>query len=114
MGAEYAVTKDSTAAASPETKGRVLSGFAVYNLPESPLALIGRVDRWDPDTDISPDGPSLATGEQTRVIAGMSYRVNPNVRLLLDADLASLTHGSPSNAYDASRRSIFFHTEFKF
>lgn len=114
VGAEYAVTKDSTSASSPETNGRVMSGFAVFSLPESPLALIGRVDRWDPDTDVSPDGPSLATGEQTRVIAGVSYRVNPNVRLLLDADLASLRHGSPSNAYDASRRSIFFHTEFTF
>ncbi len=98
LGAEYAVTKDSTAADSPETAGRVISAFAVYNLPASPLAVIGRVDRWDPNTDVTPDGPDLASGEQTRVIGGVSYQLNPNVRLLLDADLASLTHGSPNNA----------------
>ena len=31
-----------------------------------------------------------------------------------DADLLSLEHGSPDNAFNATRRTVFFHTEFRF
>ncbi len=114
LGGLYAITKDSTAVASPETKGSVLSAFATYDLPRSPLGLMARVDRWDPDTDVDPSEPDLRYDVQTRIIAGAAYRLTPDVRLLLDADLASLEHGSPSNGYDAARRSLYFHVEFKF
>lgn len=114
LGVEYAVTRDSTAADSPETAGRVMSAFGVYALAGSPLALMARVDRHDPDTDVEPAGPDLATGERTRVIAGVSYQMTPEVRFLVDADLLSLEHGSPDNAFNASRRTLYFHTEFRF
>lgn len=114
LGLEYAVTQDSTAADAPETKGRVLSAWGVYNLPDSPLALLARVDRHDPDTDVDPAGPDLATGERTRVIAGVSYQMTPEVRFLVDADLLSLQHGSPGNTFDATRRTLYFHTQFTF
>jgi hypothetical protein len=48
------------------------------------------------------------------VIAGVSYQLTPDVRLLVDADMLSLEHGSPNNAFNASRRTLFFHTEFRF
>lgn len=114
LGLEYAVTQDSTAADAPETAGRVMSAFGVYNLPGSPLALMARVDRHDPDTDVEPSGPDLDTGERTRVIAGVSYQMTPEVRFLVDADLLSLEHGSPDNAFNATRRTLYFHTEFRF
>ncbi len=114
LGLEYAVTQDSTAADAPETKGRVLSAWGVYALPSSPLALLARVDRHDPNTEVDPAGPDLASGERTRVIAGVSYQATPEVRFLVDADLLSLEHGSPNNAFNASRRTLYFHTEFKF
>lgn len=114
LAVEYAVTRDSTAADAPETRGRVLSAFGVYNLAGSPLALMARVDRHDPDTDADPAGPDLDAGERTRVIAGVSYQMTPEVRFLVDADLLSLEHGSPGNAFDATRRTLYFHTEFRF
>lgn len=114
LGAEYGVTSDSTAADSPETKGRVLSAYGVYRSADSRLALLARVDKVDPDTDIDPAGPDLSSGERTRVIAGVSYQMTPDVRLLVDADLLTAQHGSPNNAFNATRRTLYFHTEFKF
>jgi hypothetical protein len=114
LGAEYGVTSDSTSEESPETKGRVISTYGVYRPANSRLAVLGRYDRVDRDTDLEPTGPDLAAGVHTRVIAGVSYQMTPDVRLLLDADLSSLEHGSPDNAFNATRRTLFFHTEFKF
>ena len=56
----------------------------------------------------------LAVNRQTRVIAGISYTASPNLRLLLDVDLNSLDGGSPTNSFDRSRQTLFFHTEVKF
>ena len=114
VGAEYGVTSDSTAVDSPETRGRVISAYGVYRPAGSRLALLGRYDQVDADTDIDPTGPDLSTGVRTRVIAGVSYQMTPDVRILVDADLLSLEHGSPNNAFNATRRTLFLHTEFKF
>lgn len=108
LGTEYAVTKDG------ETRGRVLSAWGTYDLTDSPLGLMARVDQWDPDTDIDPTGVDLATGTQTRMIAGVAYRLAPMVRLLLDADIVSAQHGPAGNSFQAANRSLFFHTEIKF
>jgi hypothetical protein len=114
LGAEYGITSDSTAVDSPETKGRVISAYGVFRPTASRLALLARWDQVDPNTDIEPDVPDLSTGVRTRVIAGVSYQLTPDVRLLVDADMLSLEHGSPNNAFNASRRTLFFHTEFRF
>lgn len=114
LAANYGITQDSTADEKPETKGTVASAYAVYTFPQEKIAVLARVDSYDADSDSDPGIPSLAEGRQTRWIAGVSYRLTPNVRVLLDADLLSLEHGSPSNAYDASRRTLYFHTEFRF
>jgi hypothetical protein len=114
LGLEYAVARDSTASDAPQTAGRVMSAFGRLRLPDSPLEVMARVDRHDPDRDTDPAGPDPATGERTRVIAGMSYQMTPQVRFLVDADLLSLEHGSPGNAFNASRRTLYFHTEFTF
>lgn len=114
LGAEYGITSDSTAADSPQTKGRVISAYGVFRPASSRLALLARFDQVDPDTDIEPVGPDLSSGVRTRVIGGVSYQLTPDVRVLVDADLLSLEHGSPNNAFNATRRTLFFHTEFKF
>ena len=108
LGAEYTATNDD------EIKGKVMSGWGVYFLPDSPFAVIARVDHWDPDTDVTPVGTDLDTGTQTRVIGGVSYRLAPKVRLLLDADLLSAEGGEAGNSYDVKGRSIYFHTEIVF
>ena len=114
VGAEYTVTRDSTGALSPETAGSLASTYAVYRLGDGRSAVLARYDRHDPDTDTDPTGPSLATGVQQRVIVGASHWLTRNLRVLLDADLLSLEHGSPDNAFNANRRTLYFHTEFRF
>jgi hypothetical protein len=108
LGAEYAVTKDD------ETKGRVMSAWGTYDLTDSPIGLMARVDQSDRDTDIDPVGVDLDSGTQTRLIAGVSYQLAPMVRLLLDADIVSAENGPASNSFEAANRSLYFHTEIKF
>src|SRR5438045_131265 len=71
LAGEFASTKDTVPAAA-NTTGRVISGFGVYHLPKSGVALLARVDVVDPNTSISND-------RLTRVIGGISYQVSPNL-----------------------------------
>ena len=60
--------------------GSIISAFGVYHLASSSkVAFIGRVDVFDPNTNVANDG-------NTRIIAGASYQLSPNVRLLADLD----------------------------
>src|SRR2546429_5441632 len=47
LGGEFAATRDtlSPAGGGPDATGRVISGFGVYHVPKSGVALIARVDR---------------------------------------------------------------------
>lgn len=114
LAAEATVTQDSTATDAPHTRGRVFSAYGTYTPTASPLTLLARLDRWDPDIDRERTVPDLTVNRQNRIIAGVAYRATPQLRLLLDADLASAHHGSPNNAYEASRRTLQFHTEVRF
>ncbi|MEO5826567.1 MAG: hypothetical protein ABIR59_11825 [Gemmatimonadales bacterium] len=114
VAAQYATTTDSLSGTAPDVDAQVISAYATYGLPASPVRLLARVDVVDPDTDSEPDTPSLSAGRQTRVIAGVSYQATPNVRFLADADFASLNHGSPSPAFEGTRRTLYFHAEYKF
>src|SRR6266545_2753202 len=69
-------------------------------------AAIGRVDVVDPDTD-TPDN------KQTRVIAGLSYQIQPNIRVLGDVDLLSF-EGGATPLEDASRQRALFQMQFTF
>ena len=51
--------------------------------------------------------------KQTRIIAGVSYAISPNLRVLLDIDSNSLQNGG-NNAFDVANKTLFFHTEFTF
>ena len=117
IAALVAATQDSTTPATPSQKGLVESLFGVYNIPKSKVAVIGRFDSYDPDTDRSslvnntPD--NLAVNRQNRVIAGVSYTMSPNLRVLADVDLLSVAHGA-TFLFDRTRQMLYFHTEFKF
>jgi hypothetical protein len=129
--AEYAVTKDTITggnttvgggAVTPLTSrsGRLLTAFGVFHVPQTRVAFIGRVDLTDPNTS------SAATADQqTRIIAGVSYQLTPNVRLLLDYDGVSYESGflpgtasapNPNTGYPAyaARQTLYFHTQFTF
>jgi len=108
LAGEFAATKDtiSPVGASPNATGRVISGFGVYHVPNSGVALIARVDVVDPNTSVSGD-------RLTRGIGGVSYQVSPNLRVLADVDLLSY-EGTPTPVQDAVRSRGLFQMQFTF
>ncbi len=77
----------------------------MYKFPRSKAAVLARVDVADPQAG--------ADDRQTRVIAGASYQLSPNWRLLGDWDYVSL-QGTPTVAQDAVRSQALFQTQFTF
>ena len=100
LAAEYVSTKDAA------ITGSIISGFGVYKFNKSKVAVIGRVDVLDPDTD-TPDN------KQTRGIAGVSYQAQSNLRLLADVDLLSF-EGGATPAQDATRNRALLQMQFTF
>jgi hypothetical protein len=80
--------------------GSIISAFGVYHLSNNKWAVIGRVDQADPDTDVDNDA-------NTRIIAGASYQLSPNLRLLGDVDLLSHEAGDPDAAIDPRNQALF-------
>ena len=108
LAAEYAVTKDTvTATPLAETSGAVASVFGVYHFTSSKAALLARVDLTDPNTD-------TGNNRLTRVIAGASYQLSPNLRLLADVDMLSYQGGTPTPALEATRSQAYFQAQFTF
>lgn len=102
LAAEYAVTGDREdapedgGAPDPETiQGQVVTAFGVLRVPRSRVALIGRIDVVDPDTDASGD-------RATRYNGGVSYTVTPNLRLLADVDHVEYETAAPTPAAEAA------------
>ena len=100
LAAEFVSTKDGA------ITGSILSGFGVYRFARSKVGAIGRVDVLDPDTN-TPDN------KQTRVITGVSYQAQSNLRLLADVDLLSFEGGS-TPAQDAVRNRALLQMQFTF
>ncbi|HEY6853952.1 MAG TPA: hypothetical protein VI139_06875, partial [Gemmatimonadales bacterium] len=84
LAGEFGATKDVA------VKGRVISAFGVYKLTNSKIAGLARVDITDPNT-------SAANDKQTRIIAGVSYQVSPNLRLVADLDRVSFEAGTTAH-----------------
>jgi hypothetical protein len=81
VAGEYVSRKDAA------ITGSIISAFGVYHLTGSKVAFIGRVDIVDPDKNV-------ANNKTTRIIAGASYQLSPNVRLLADLDRLSFESGA--------------------
>ena len=109
LAAEYAMTRDSVAASTSVAKGRVLSAFGVYNVPNSAIAILARVDITDPNT------ASAATNDRlTRIIGGASYQVTPNFRLLVDLDHVSRQGGNEPNGFKATSSTAYVQGQFTY
>src|SRR4051795_12518810 len=91
----------------PQTDSDVWSLFGVLNIPKTKAALIARYDRQKPDVDISGN-------DQERFIAGASYQLTPNVRLLGDVDSFWNETGLYTNAVNSTRTTGFLHMQFNF
>jgi hypothetical protein len=94
LAGEYARTKDrqdappAPATPTAEIDGQVMSFFGVVKIPNSPAAIIGRVDLTDPDRDVD-------NNRQTRFIGGVSYQLTPALRLLADVDNVAFQGDGP-------------------
>jgi len=110
LAGEFAATKDTISpaplGANTNPTGRVISGFGVYHVPRSGVALIARVDVVDPNTSASGD-------RQTRVIGGISYQVTPNLRVLADVDNVSYESSAAADL-DTQRSRGLFQMQFTF
>ena len=80
-------------------------------LRPSKLAVIGRVDHIKPNKNAVTTTPGFTN---TRLIAGVSYQLSPNLRLLGDWDFVSYKNGSPSPAAEATRSQALFQTQITF
>lgn len=107
VAGQFARVTNSATSADPDVKADVLSVYGVAHVPDSKVAFLARVDRWDPNTAVSND-------KQTRFIGGVSYQLSPQVRLLLDLDHVSYEGGAPSPAAYAQRSTLLFQTQFVF
>ena len=106
VAAEYAVMRDSVAASTSVAHGRVVSAYAVYKISNTRVGLIGRFDSVDPNTAVSGD-------RQDRMIAGVSYQLTSNLRLLGDWDRVSY-QTTPTPAQEAVRSQGLFQAQFAF
>lgn len=100
LAAEFGATKDGAAS------GRVITAFGVYRLRKSKVAVIGRVDIVDPNTG-TPDNRT------TRIIAGASYQVTQNLRVLADVDHLAY-EATPTPAQQAARSRALLQAQFTF
>ncbi len=112
LAGEYAIAKDSGAATTQILRdGQVISGYGVFHFPNSKVAAIARVDYTKPDKNAL---STVAGFTSTRFIAGLSYQLSPNLRLLGDVDWLSYKNAAPSPAADAARATGFFQIQFTF
>jgi len=112
----YAMTTDSVTGAAAEVKGQVLSAFGVYHFTNSPVAVLLRYDHIKPNKDAASTVPGFTNDH---IIAGASYQLSPNVRLLVDLNLLSTANESTltaaqQNAFDATKQQALFQAQFTF
>lgn len=117
LAGEYGMRQDSTGAKTPKQKGVAFGVYGVLSIPNSKAAIIARFDSFDPNSDsTSAAGAKLgnaAIDKQTRIIAGVSYAIAPNLTVMLDLDSTTLQYGS-SNAFAVANKNLYFHTQFTF
>jgi predicted porin len=84
---QYTLAGEFVSVKNGAATGSIISAFGVYHLsPPSKIAVVARVDITDPNT-------STANDANTRIIAGASYQLSPNVRVLADLDRLSFQGG---------------------
>ena len=88
---QYTLAGEYVSRTDGAVDGSIISAFGVYHLKNSKVAVIARCDIVDPNTNV-------ANNKNTRLIAGASYQMSPNVRLLADLDRLSFESGAtPTN-----------------
>lgn len=105
LAAEAAATQDWPIGPAANVNGRVYAAYGVYHFTHSKAAVLARVDLYDPQAGVD--------DKQTRYIAGVSYQLTPNWRLLGDVDYLSI-NPAPNPAQEAVRGQFYFQTQINF
>ncbi len=98
---QYTLAGEFVSVKNGAVTGSIISAFGVYHLTRSKAAVIARVDIVDPDKNVG-------NNKNTRIIAGASYQLSPNIRLLADLDRLSFESGATAT------NQILFQTQFTF
>ena len=107
LAAQAAIMRDAAGTPAPPTvPGRLLAAYGTYRVPRSHAAILARVDVVDPNTNVAANG-------FTRVIAGASYQLTPNLRLLADLDHL-IYQGTLTAAQYATRSQALIQAQFTF
>jgi hypothetical protein len=110
LAGEFASVVDSTTApATAQKTGQVISAFGVVKVPDSPVGLIARIDLVDPNT-----AAASINDKTTRIIAGISYQVTPQFRLLADIDNLTYENPAPTAAQIAVQSQFLFQAQITF
>lgn len=109
LATEIAATADSsTTSATADTKGIISSTYAVYNIPKSPVSLIGRIDIVNPNKNAAGD-------LKDEYIFGLAYAVTPHLKVLGDWDYIHYQTPPPDfSAAAAASSQALFQMEFTF
>lgn len=100
LAAQALVARDERPAEELDRTDAVLvNAFAVYRIPRSGVALIGRAYRLDPERN----GPDDAL---STLLAGVSYQVAPELRLLASFEATRYEGVAPTPAAEAARRQV--------
>ena len=114
LAAEAALTQDRTVGgtfggtpvtAVPMTDGHLYSAYGFYRFQEHKVTVLARVDVFDPRAGVSGD-------RRTRVIGGLSYQINPNLRVLGDWDY--LSYQTDPTPADLNRSQALFQAQIAF
>lgn len=114
VAAEAAVMQDRTVGgtfggnpvtAVPMTDGHMYSAYGFYRFNEHKVTMLGRVDLFDPRS-------GLADDRRTRFIGGVSYQINPNLRVLADWDY--LSYQTDPVPADLNRSQALFQAQLTF
>ncbi|MFN2326893.1 MAG: hypothetical protein ABR551_13595, partial [Gemmatimonadales bacterium] len=101
VGGQLLLARDRTDAVEGEPgtarDARLATGFVVYRVPGSTVALLGRLTRLDRDRGMADD-------EMTRVLGGISARLAPELRVMASVEHTSYTGGAPTPDAEAMRR----------
>lgn len=114
LAAQAAVMQDRTVGgtfggapvtAVPMRDGHMYSAYGFYRFHEHKVTVLARVDVFDPRAGVAQD-------RQTRFIGGLSYQINPNLRVLGDWDV--LSYQTDPTPADLNRSQALFQAQLAF
>lgn len=100
LGLQGMLARDGLRTAeAPPAEAILVNAFGLYRIPGSPVVVLGRVHRLDPDRNTPGDAALTALG-------GVSYQVAPELRLLGSFEATSYQGAAPTPVLEAARRQL--------